>query len=87
MVINYACLRVSWTVLNITQRNVNGGFENILVAYYGILKNKKSVTLLWNNEICSVCKIRCTLKLSSFDFNATRSQKDKIPLLHYINSI
>ena len=67
-----------------TQRAVNVGFENILVVYYGTLKNAKSVNLLWNNGMCSSCKSWCTLKLSSFDFNATRSQIEQIPLLHYI---
>ena len=43
-----------------------------------------SVNLLWNNGMCSGCKSWCTLKLSSFDFNATRSQIEQIPLLHYI---
>ena len=84
MVINYVCLCVSWTEINITQRNVNGGFENISVAFYSTMENQKSVNLLWNNGMCSSCKSWCTLKLSSFDFNATRSQIEQIPLLHYI---
>ena len=40
-----------------TQRAVNVGFENILVVYYGTLKNAKSVNLLWNNGNAVVVKV------------------------------